>query len=367
MRKSTDETRLLRIVNEPPRKIGSASIERAQSAALQENVPLFEVMSSASHRAGIAAGKRMEEFCAMIVDLQKMISEMPLDEFYDAVLERTGYLAALEAKGGDESLSRIENIRELKSAIIKSMETNGGDLYGFLDEAALYTDIDNYDRSEDAAVLMTMHSAKGLEFPVVFLIGAEEGLFPSAMVIGNNDEMEEERRLCYVAITRAKEKLYITCAAQRMLYGRTGSNLPSRFVDEIPVSLTERQGTERRKQERGPHWDDDGAFRGGNEYGFSSYGRRERAKSANAQASVFRSRAASARAEGSAAESRPNAAQFKTGDTIVHKAFGEGVITKMTPMGGDALIEVSFRSGETKKLMLRIASQHMTKREPSGG
>ena len=363
----TDETRLLRIVNEPPRKIGSASIERAQSAALQENIPLFEVMSSASHRAGIAAGKRMEEFCAMIVDLQKMISEMPLDEFYDAVLERTGYLAALEAKGGDESLSRIENIRELKSAIIKSMETNGGDLYGFLDEAALYTDIDNYDRSEDAAVLMTMHSAKGLEFPVVFLIGAEEGLFPSAMVIGNNDEMEEERRLCYVAITRAKEKLYITCAAQRMLYGRTGSNLPSRFVDEIPASLTERQGTERRKQERGPHWDDDGAFRGGNEYGFSSYGRRKRAKSANAQASVFRSRAASARAEGSAAESRPNAAQFKTGDTIVHKAFGEGVITKMTPMGGDALIEVSFRSGETKQLMLRIASQHMTKREPSGG
>ena len=363
----TDETRLLRIVNEPPRKIGSASIERAQSAALQENIPLFEVMSSASHRAGIAAGKRMEEFCAMIVDLQKMISEMPLDEFYDAVLERTGYLAALEAKGGDESLSRIENIRELKSAIIKSMETNGGDLYGFLDEAALYTDIDNYDRGEDAAVLMTMHSAKGLEFPVVFLIGAEEGLFPSAMVIGNNDEMEEERRLCYVAITRAKEKLYITCAAQRMLYGRTGANLPSRFVDEIPVSLTERQGTERRKQERGPHWDDDGAFRGGNEAAFSSYGRRERARTTNAQASVFRSRAAMARAEGSLAGNRPNGAQFKTGDTVVHKAFGEGVITKMTPMGGDALIEVSFRSGETKKLMLRIASQHMTKREPSGG
>ncbi|MBR7190228.1 MAG: ATP-binding domain-containing protein, partial [Oscillospiraceae bacterium] len=215
--------------------------------------------------------------------------------------------------------------------------------------------------------LMTMHSAKGLEFPVVFHIGAEEGLFPSAMVIGNNDEMEEERRLCYVAITRAKEKLYITCAAQRMLYGRTGANLPSRFVDEIPASLTERQGAERRKQERGPHWDDDGAFRSGNEYGFSAYGRRERVRTANAQASVFRSRAASARAEGSAAESRPNAAQFKTGDTIVHKAFGEGVITKMTPMGGDALIEVSFRSGETKKLMLRIASQHMTKREPSGG
>ena len=110
-----------------------------------------------------------------------------------------------------------------------------------------------------------------------------------------------------------------------------------------------------------------GAFRSGNEYGFSAYGRRERVRTANAQASVFRSRAASARTEGSAAESRPDGAQFKTGDTIVHKAFGEGVITKMTPMGGDALIEVSFRSGETKKLMLRIASQHMTKREPSGG
>lgn len=141
---------------------------------------------------------------------------------------------------------------------MKSVEANPDlDLYSYLDEVALYTDLDNYDRAEDAAVMMTMHAAKGLEFPVVFIIGAEEGLFPSMQAIGQSEDMEEERRLCYVAITRAREKLYITCAAQRMLYGRTSANLPSRFTEEIPQTLLDRQGLAKKKANL---WDDDGTF-----------------------------------------------------------------------------------------------------------
>ena len=254
----TDETRLLRIVNEPPRGIGATSLEKIREIAAAENISVFEAMTTASHRTGIAAGKRMEEFCRMIAELQEAVSALPLDEFYDAVVERTGYALALETKGGDENVTRLENIAELKSSIVKSVEANPDlDLYSYLDEVALYTDLDNYDRAEDAAVMMTMHAAKGLEFPVVFIIGAEEGLFPSMQAIGQSEDMEEERRLCYVAITRAREKLYITCAAQRMLYGRTSANLPSRFTEEIPQTLLDRQGLAKKKANL---WDDDGTF-----------------------------------------------------------------------------------------------------------
>ena len=366
----TDETRLLRIVNEPPRGIGQTSLEKAQAIARDEGLPLFEVMSSASHRAGISAGKKMEEFCRMIGRMQELLTQVPLDEFYDTLLEQTGYLMALETKGGDENLARIENIRELKSSIVKSMESTGGDLYSFLDEVALYTDMDTYDRGDDAAVLMTMHSAKGLEFPVVFLIGAEEGLFPGMMAIGDTTEMEEERRLCYVAITRAKEKLYLTCAAQRMLYGRTSSNLPSRFTEEIPAQLLERRGVERerRQEERHSFWDDDGSFRYLNDYGTGSgdYNRGDRY--GNYGGGGYSCPAARPAPKKSApvrtVTPKPAAVpapDFKAGDAVVHKAFGKGIIEKMTPMGGDALMEVRFASGETKKMMLRVAAQYMQK------
>ena len=356
----TDETRLLRIVNEPPRKIGQTSIERALAIAREENISLFQVMSSASHREGVSAGKRMEEFCRMIVGLQELVSQVSLDEFYDELLTRTGYLEALEAKGGDENLARIENIRELKTSIVKNVESSGGDLYSFLDEVALYTDMDSYDKNADAAVLMTMHSAKGLEFPVVFIIGAEEGLFPGMMSIGDPSEMEEERRLCYVAITRAREKLYITCAAQRMLYGRTNANLPSRFTEEIPPELLERTGADRKREEqRRSYWDDDGAFRYlGDRDSFSGFSKEQSRRSATAPSRQPR-RTPPLRPQAAPAPDKTDT--FKIGDRIIHKAFGKGCIAKMTPMGGDALIEVQFDSGETKKLMLRVASQHMQK------
>ena len=374
----TDETRLLRIVNEPPRGIGATSLEKIREIAAAESISLFEAMSTASHRAGISAGKRMEEFCRMIAELQEAVSALPLDEFYDAVVERTGYALALETKGGDENVTRLENIAELKSSIVKSVEANPDlDLYSYLDEVALYTDMDNYDRAEDAAVMMTMHAAKGLEFPVVFIVGAEEGLFPSSLSIGESEEMEEERRLCYVAITRAKEKLYITCAAQRMLYGRTSANLPSRFTEEIPAQLLDRQGLAK-KEARTSLWDDDGSFRSaesgyrsgyssGYSAGYVSYKPGGRAGSFGTSYAARTGRTAvpkhTAPEKPKTVLSAPKAPDFQTGDRVAHKAFGKGVIEKMTPMGGDALVEVKFDSGETKRMMLRVAAQHMTKDE----
>ena len=358
----TDETRLLRIVNEPPRGIGAASLEKVQNIAREEGKPLFEVMSQASHYAGVTAGKRMEDFCAMIVDLQELVSQVPLDEFYSAVLDRTGYLRALEDKNSDENQARIENIQELKSSIIKSMEQSGGDLYSYLDEVALYTDMDTYDRNEDAAVLMTMHSAKGLEFPVVFLIGVEEGLFPGMLSIGDEGEMEEERRLCYVAITRAKEKLYITCAAQRMLYGRTSANLPSRFTEEIPPELLDRRGVSRERRPERSLWDDEGGFRYDGYADRSGFERRSSIGGYGRQTNPVRPvRRETPPPRPRTVLSAPVTPDFQPGDRVVHKAFGRGVIRKLTPMGGDALLEVAFDSGETKKLMLRIAAQHMQK------
>ena len=368
----TDETRLLRIVNEPPRGIGATSLEKIREIAAAENISVFEAMTTASHRTGIAAGKRMEEFCRMIAELQEAVSALPLDEFYDAVVERTGYALALETKGGDENVTRLENIAELKSSIVKSVQANPDlDLYSYLDEVALYTDLDNYDRAEDAAVMMTMHAAKGLEFPVVFIIGAEEGLFPSMQAIGQSEDMEEERRLCYVAITRAREKLYITCAAQRMLYGRTSANLPSRFTEEIPQTLLDRQGLAKKKANL---WDDDGTFIsgrsgtwGGGASGYSGGGVSYRPGSFGTSYAARTGRIGAAKRAApekpKTVLSAPKAPDFKKGDRVVHKAFGKGVIEKMTPMGGDALVEVKFDSGETKRMMLRVAAQHMTKDE----
>ena len=338
-----DETRLLRIINTPARGIGTASIERAQDIAAKNAIPLFEVLRTASDYPELSrAAKQMEAFAAMITGLQEMLGWAGLDEFYDALLEQSGYVRALENKNSDEELSRIENIRELKSSIVRHMERpEGGDLYSFLDEVSLYTDLDNYDENADTAVMMTMHSAKGLEFPAVFIVGAEEGLFPNMLAIGEPEEMEEERRLCYVAITRAKEKLFICCAAMRMIFGRTGANPVSRFVEEIPPELLEQQESRRLHRET----------RGGAP---DVTRRRYEPVSAHPMAPVGRSRPHTELGG-------ENKAEFAVGDRVKHKVFGEGTITGMTPMGGDALVEVEFAEQGTKRLMLRVAGMHMEK------
>ncbi len=333
-----DELRLRRIINVPARGIGTASVEKCAEAAAREGRSLFEVLQHAGDYPELqrGAGKLMQ-FAAMIDGLRAMSEETPLDELYDALLERSGYLAALHEKDIPENESRIENVKELKSNILSYIKDTGdSSLSGFLDEVALYTDLDKLDTDADCVVMMTIHSAKGLEFPTVFLVGAEEGIFPSVKTIGEHEEMEEERRLCYVAITRAMRRLYITCAQQRMLFGRTSANRVSRFVEEIPE-----EDLDRGYIPRG--------------YGYSDASR-------GFEQSVRRpQRAPAIRPIITPATASAAPPQFRKGEMVEHKSFGRGLIVAMTPMGGDFLVEIAFDKVGTKRLMLKAASRLMTK------
>ncbi len=281
---------------------------------------------------------RLLLFVSMINELRAQAAELAPDLLYDLVLEKTGYLKMLEDKNTVEDSTRAENVKELKTSIANyKSESDNPTLEGYLADVALYTDMDNYDKDSDCVVMMTIHSAKGLEFPNVFMVGCEEGIFPGMRAIGEPDEMEEERRLCYVAMTRAKKKLYVSCTKQRMLFGKTTANRVSRFVDEIPDDLIDKRGIP-------------------TGYGYSEKSRIQ--KEFAYSRPVYKPKPAAA-----PAAPRPKAAapEFKVGDRVLHKAFGEGSLRKMTPMGNDYLIEIEFDSGNVKKLMLRAAALHMVK------
>ena len=338
-----DDLRLGRIINNPPRGIGAKSIETAAAIAHENNCSLFSVISKADLYPELSrSAPRMLLFAGMMNELIAQKDELAPDLLYDQLVERTGYLRMLEEKHTVEDDARAQNIKELKSSIINyKSETEAPTLEGYLADVALYTDMDNYDENSDCVVMMTMHSAKGLEFPNVFVVGCEEGIFPGIKAIGEADEMEEERRLCYVAITRAKKHLFLSCARQRMLFGRTTANRVSRFIDEIPE-----EHLEKRNIPKG--------------YGYSerSQVQKEFSFRASSQQSYKRPVAPPAAAPKPKAAEKP---QFSVGDRVRHKAFGEGKLVKMSPMGNDYLIEIEFDSGTAKKLMLRAAALHMVK------
>ena len=331
----SDDLRLRRIINNPPRGIGAKTLETAERLAAAEGLGLYHVVSSPENYAPLEkAAAKYKQFSEMIEDLAKLLDDgMSLPSFYDEVMLRTGYAGMLEAKPTIENQSRLENIRELKSSIhayVQNAETPT--LAGFLEEIALYTDIEEYNDGDDAVVLMTMHAAKGLEFSHVFLVGFEEGLFPGMRSIGNAEEMEEERRLCYVAITRAKEKLTISYAKQRMLYGRTNAAMQSRFLREIPDSIVERKG--------GYHT---------NTYSPVSYRPQ--------QSSYMQQRKTTL--SGASAAPTASIPEFRRGDMVQHTAFGKGMVLSVLKMSGDALLEIAFDEIGTKKLMAKTASAHM--------
>ena len=336
-----DDLRLTRIINNPPRGIGDRSVELAMGIAAKNETSLFEVIKNADLYPELSrASMRMRIFANMISELIEQSKELAPDLLYDQLLEKTGYLRLLEEKNTVEDSARAENVKELKTSIINyKSETTEPTLEGYLADVALYTDMDNYDRDQDCVVMMTMHSAKGLEFTNVFLVGAEEGIFPGIKAIGEPDEMEEERRLCYVAITRAKKKLCISCARQRMLFGKTTANRVSRFIDEIPD-----EHIEKRNIPRG--------------YGYSE---KSSAQREYVQRPSYQTKSRPVSAPVQAAAKQAPGPSFKVGERVRHRAFGDGQITKMTPMGNDQLIEISFDGGVTKKLMLRAAALHMVK------
>ena len=334
-----DDLRLSRIINSPPRGIGERSIELVRRLASENGCSMFEILRQADRHPELARpAVKLRQFAQMIEQLRAFAEHNPPDAVYDELLDKTGYLLALERSDDDKDETRAENVRELKSSMLSFMKDSGDlTLEGYLANVALYTDLDNYDRESDSVVMMTMHSAKGLEFPTVFIVGCEEGIFPGIRAIGEPEEMEEERRLCYVAVTRAKRRLYLTCARQRMLFGRTTANRVSRFVDEIPEEHI------RKNNPRG--------------YGF----REQREEHPYRQKRAPEPKAHAVAAPAAPKPKAPQAAAFAVGDRVLHKAFGPGTLVKMTPMGGDYLIEIDFDQIGSKKLMLRAAALHMTK------
>ena len=338
-----DDLRLKRIINNPPRGLGAKTIETAVRLAETEGKPLYAVVSDPySYGPLEKPAMKLMQFSALIEGLaQLLVDGMSLPDFYDEVLARTGYADMLSAKDTEENKTRLENVRELKSSIhayVENAETPT--LAGFLEEIALYTDLEQYNEGDDAVVMMTMHSAKGLEFPHVFLVGFEDGLFPGMRAIGDPEEMEEERRLCYVAITRAKKSLTISYARQRMLYGRTTPGTASRFIREIPEEYLQRKGGYRPRPETYSY--------GTSDFSYAYQPRPVQPK--RVESSMVTSTAKSA--------SYP---ELNKGDMVKHAAFGRGMVLSVMKMGGDALLEIAFDDIGTKKLMAKTASAHMKK------
>ncbi len=344
-----DDIRLARIVNEPKRGIGDRSFEIARAIAYEEGRSLLSFMNNAKQYTAIstAAAKAMREFSLLMETLVEDSARMPVSKLIERVIDMTGYGKMIDAiKEKNEREERRNNLGELVSAAAQ-YEENAEDpsLLEFLEEVALVSDVDKYDEAADAVVLMTIHSAKGLEFPAVFLPGMEENIFPSYMTIMNPDEIEEERRLAYVAITRAKRNLYITHVNDRMMNGRTQYNMLSRFAAEIPEDLVERE------EEASPF----GGYVKKSSLNFRSYGRDQASDSAFRTSVKSQPVSSGISSTAAKAKSAPSTEQFAAGDSVRHPVFGSGVVLSVRPMGGDVLYEVVFETAGTKKLMATYA------------
>ncbi len=333
-----DEIRLRRIINQPKRSIGDKTIAQATEIAATLGESVFDVIKNADQYEPLKrTAPKLLQFAATMQQLIDAANDehTSLNELYHLILDKTDYIGSLKASENDDVQDRIDNINELASNLIKYEEDNGEEatLSGFLEEVSLLTDIDNFDGNSDSVVMMTIHSAKGLEFPVVFLPGFEEGIFPGMQAIYNPLEIEEERRLAYVAITRAKEELYVVNAESRMIFGSTSRNKPSRFVEEIPEELVVRSRTREWKKPAPGMSLPTSAF----------------------EARVVTTESARSFGPSNLIHSEPPKVRFKVGDSVVHRTFGTGMILSVSPMGNDTLLEIAFEQAGTKKLMANFA------------
>ncbi len=351
-----DDLRLSRIINVPARGIGNTTVERARGIAEENGLPLFTVISMAEAFPELSksAGK-LKPFVEMMNGLSATARNEGLEALYDALLEKTGYAAMLESARTDEAANKLENVRELKNFIVTHVKESGDDtLAGFLDEVSLYTDLQAVDLDENTVTLMTIHSAKGLEFPTVFVVGMEEGVFPSLQAIGESEQMEEERRLAYVAITRAKKRLFLTSARQRMVFGQTAPHRVSRFVDEIPPEHIDRPYSDLKTS---AWFDFDDVPEA--DAGWSAPAPKRAAPPAPAVRDWQKTRKKTIAPP--APKNAAPAVSFHVGDRVEHSAFHAGTIVKMTPMGGDHLVEIQFDTAGLKRLMLKAAARYMKK------
>ena len=331
-----DDVSLARIINEPKRKIGNATLEKARNIAREKETSLYDVISHADDYPEFkTAIKKLLSFSEIIQSLIKLKDTVTIEDLTGRILNDTGYMPALVMEDTTESKTRIENLGEFISVIteFEKNEETGNTLGEFLENISLVSDIDGYDENEDSAILMTIHSAKGLEFPIVFLSGLEEGLFPGMRSMESDDDIEEERRLCYVAITRAKEQLYITKTISRTIHGKTMPTTASRFFKEIPVEYLEDKTTLQPKVAKV----------------MQDLGVRN--------ASVPKKEVYMTKGFGSSVKSSGSTdySKFKAGDAVEHRTFGRGEILKATPCGNDCILEIQFESIGFTRLMAAFA------------
>ena len=403
-----DDVRLRRIINEPARKIGMTTIDKIGELASAAGVPMMEIIAHVRDYPALQrASAPLERFYEMYRELCDLSISEPLDVFVGDVIKKSGYEAMLKAMK-EEGETRLENLGQLVSSIKTYADQNGEDatLAGFLAEVALISDLDSYDNDADSVTMMTIHSAKGLEFPYVFVIGMEDGIFPGDMAKYNEEDMEEERRLCYVAITRAKKELYLSSSRTRMIFGQTRRNPPSSFLAEIdPALLDETQSPELSSYGGGfgagygtystnvpggrsgysgasrgylnseynarPR----GGFGGGYSSGFASgghespnsYGGRHTVQSTGFGSGYGRSRGAGsavpagagtstlAGAPAAAAPKKKEAVSYAPGDVVEHRVFGRGTVLNATPIAGDCIVEIQFDRVGVKKTMANYA------------
>ena len=389
-----DNLSLIRVINEPKRGIGKTSLDKIQDLAIENETSMYEVIKNADQYGLNRVFLNSREFVNVIEELRAKKDDLLISELVKLTLKKTGYTKALEDEKTIEAENRIENLEEFLTVAMEfEKEEADNSLENFLQGMTLSSDIDNVDDAEESVTLMTLHSAKGLEFPVVFLVGMEEGIFPGYKSIGEESALEEERRLCYVGITRAKQHLYLTCSRQRTMFGSTSCNQVSRFVKEIPEELLD--GAEelfggRKRDSFEEMVSRSGKVFGSKSFGDSgfswSYGNSGRGASTNSSSSSNSSFGAGSTKFGAVASSIGKSAtngiasfgrtaesflnglanksakkqvdlsEYGAGVRVFHKKFGEGIITGTEPEGDDLKVDIDFEKFGHKRLMAKFSN-----------
>lgn len=355
----SDNLALKRIINEPKRGIGKTSLDKIQAISEQTGIPMYQIIKEADQYGLSRVYSNAQGFIEVIEDLISKKDEYTITELIKHTLKETGYTKALEDENSIEAENRIENLEEFLTVAVQFEEEEAdNDLSTFLEGITLSSDIDGMDDEEESVTLMTLHSAKGLEFPVVFLVGMEEGIFPGYKSIGEPKELEEERRLCYVGITRAKNNLYLTCSRQRTMFGSTSCNPVSRFVKEIPENMLEganeiESEPENKFKDSNYEWS---YGKSGNNGKVVSY-KVDIPSSKPEPSFAFKSAESFlAKLNSKAQGNDTDLSKYKEGQRIYHKRFGEGNISKIEPEGDDLKLDIQFDKVGHKRLMAKFAN-----------
>ena len=369
-----DNLSLTRIINEPKRGIGRTSLDKVQDLAVENETSMYEIIKNSDQYGLNRVFMNSREFVNAIEELRNKKDDILISELVKLTLKKTGYTNALEEEKTLEAENRIENLDEFLTVAMEfEKQEADNSLQNFLEGMTLSSDIDNVDESEESVTLMTLHSAKGLEFPVVFLVGMEEGIFPGYKSIGEPTALEEERRLCYVGITRAKRNLFLTCSKKRTMFGSTSYNMISRFVKEIPEELLDGEEEafgENKETSSSRTFGGYGSKNSFGDSGFSwSYGNKAVASTIKSSIKSGISTSTSTVASfGRTAESFLNGlankssnkkvdlTQYEAGVKIYHKKFGEGIITKTEPEGDDLKVDIDFEKYGHKRLMAKFSN-----------